>query len=77
VDFESCKTVDNGRRHEKVISGVSKKTDTKEGIQFRVIMEHEEKIFFCFRPFVIAQELLEVTTKLPVKLNDPVINVGT
>jgi hypothetical protein len=40
-------------------------------------MEHEEKIFFCFRPFVIAQELLEVTTKLPVKLNDPVINVGT
>jgi hypothetical protein len=40
-------------------------------------MEHEEKIFFCFRSFVNAQELLEVTTKLPVKLNDPVIDVGT
>jgi hypothetical protein len=40
-------------------------------------MEHEEKIFFCFRSFVNAQELLEVTTKLPVKLNDPVTDVGT
>jgi hypothetical protein len=39
-------------------------------------MEHEEKKYFCFRPFVNAQELLEVTTKLPVKLNDPVIDVG-
>jgi hypothetical protein len=29
-----------------VISGVSKRTDTKEDTQFRVIMEHE-KIFFC------------------------------
>jgi hypothetical protein len=57
--------------------GVSKKTDTKEGTLFRVIMAHEETIFFCFGPFVNAQDLLEVTTKLPVKLNDPVINVGT
>jgi hypothetical protein len=39
-------------------------------------MEHE-KFFFCFWPFVNAQELLEVTTKLPVKINDPVIDVGT
>jgi hypothetical protein len=56
---------------------VLKRTDTKEGIQFRVIMGHEEKFFFCFRPFVNTQELLEVTTKLSVKLNDPVIDVGT
>jgi hypothetical protein len=40
-------------------------------------MEHEETILFCFRPFDNAQELLEVTTKLSVKLNDPVIDVGT
>jgi hypothetical protein len=56
---------------------VSKRTDTKEGIQFRVIMEHKEKFFVLFRAFVNAQELLEVTTELPVKLNDPVIDVGT
>jgi hypothetical protein len=37
----------------------------------------KKKFFFCFRPFVTAQELLEVTTKLPVKLNDPVIDVET
>jgi hypothetical protein len=37
-------------------------------------MEHEEKHFFCFGPYVNAQELLGVTTKPPVKLNDPVIN---
>jgi hypothetical protein len=30
-----------------------------------------------FWPFVNAQELLEVTTKLPTKINDPVIDVGT
>jgi hypothetical protein len=59
------------------MSGVSKRTDTKEGIQFRVIMEHEETFFVLFRAFVNAQELLEVTTELPVKLNDPVIDVGT
>jgi hypothetical protein len=35
-------------------------------------MEHVE-FFFCFSPFVNAQELLE----LPVKLNHPVIDVGT
>jgi hypothetical protein len=38
------------------------------------------KIFFFafeFWPFVNAQELLEVTTKLPVKLNDFVIDVET
>jgi hypothetical protein len=29
-----------------VISGVSKRTDTKECTQFRVIMEHEKQ-FFC------------------------------
>jgi hypothetical protein len=34
------------------------------------------KNFFCFWPFVNAQELLEVTTKLRIKLNDPVIDVG-
>jgi hypothetical protein len=27
-------------------------------------MEHEEIFFFCFWPFVNAQEVLEVTTKL-------------
>jgi hypothetical protein len=32
---------------------------------------------FCFWPFVNAQEFLEVTTKHPVKLNDPVIDLGT
>jgi hypothetical protein len=58
------------------ISGVSKRTDTKEGKLFRVIMEHED-IFFCFWPFVNAQELLEVTTKLPVKLNDRITLVYT
>jgi hypothetical protein len=42
---------------------VSKRTDTKKGTQLRIIMEHEE--------------LLEVTTKLPVKINYPVIDVGT
>jgi hypothetical protein len=47
---------------------MSKRTDTKEGTKFRVIMEYEE---------INAQELLEVTTKLPVKLNNPVIDVGT
>jgi hypothetical protein len=61
----------------KCISGVSKRSDTTEGTQYRVIMEHEEKFFFCFSPFVNTQELLEVTTKLPIKLNDPVINVVT
>jgi hypothetical protein len=30
------------------ISDVSKRTNTKEGRQFTVIMEHEEKMFFCF-----------------------------
>jgi hypothetical protein len=59
------------------MSGVLKRTDTKEGTQFRVIMEHEEKKFFCFWSFVNVQELLEVTTELTVKLNDPVIDVGT
>jgi hypothetical protein len=39
-------------------------------------MEHED-FLFCFWPFVNAQEFLEVTTKLPVKINDPVIDVGT
>jgi hypothetical protein len=52
-------------------------SDTKEGTKFRVILEHEENIFFCFWHFVNAQELLEFTTKLPVKLNDPVIDAGT
>jgi hypothetical protein len=33
--------------------------------------------FFCFWPFVNAQELLEVTTKLPVKLNDRITLVYT
>jgi predicted RNase H-like HicB family nuclease len=41
------------------MSGVSKRTDTKE------------------ESFVNVQELLEVTTELTVKLNDPVIDVGT
>jgi hypothetical protein len=54
---------------------VSKRRDTKEGTQFRLIMEHEE-FFFCFWHFANAQELLEVTTKPPLKLNDPVIDVG-
>jgi hypothetical protein len=40
-------------------------------------MENEEKFYFCFRPFVNAEELLKVTTKLPVKCNDPVIDVET
>jgi hypothetical protein len=44
--------------------GVSKRTDTKEGTQFRVIMEHEEILIFCFWPFVKPQELLEVITTL-------------
>jgi hypothetical protein len=35
---------------------------------------NEHPIFWVF---VNAQDLLEVTTKLPVKLNDPVIDVGT
>jgi hypothetical protein len=61
----------------KCISGVSKRSDTKEGTQFRVIMEHKENFFFCFSTCVNAQELLEVTTKLPIKLNDPVIDVVT
>jgi hypothetical protein len=33
-------------------------------------MEHEE-YFFLLLAFRYAQELLEVTTELPVKLNDP------
>jgi hypothetical protein len=41
------------------------------------IMDHEEFFFVCFWPFVNAQELLEVTTKQPIKLKDPVIDVGT
>jgi hypothetical protein len=41
-------------------------------------MEHDEIFFFfCFWRFVNEQELLEVTTKLSVKLNDPIIDVGT
>jgi hypothetical protein len=56
---------------------MSKRTDTKEGTKFRVIMEYEEIFFFWFWAFVNAQELLEVTTKLPVKLHNPVIDVGT
>jgi hypothetical protein len=32
----------------KCISGVSKRSDTKEGTQFRVIMKHEENFFFAF-----------------------------
>jgi hypothetical protein len=57
---------------------MSKRTDTKEGTKFRVIMDYEEIFFFfCFWTFVNAQELLEVTSKLPVKLNNPVIDVGT
>jgi hypothetical protein len=55
--------------------GVSKRTDTKEGTKFRVIKQNED--FFCFWHFVNAQELFEVTTKLSVKLNDPVNDVGT
>jgi hypothetical protein len=34
-------------------------------------------LFFYFWPFVNVQEILEVTTKVPLKLNDPVIYVGT
>jgi hypothetical protein len=41
-----------------VISGVSKRMETKEGTQFRVIMEHEDIFFFYFWLFVNAQELL-------------------
>jgi hypothetical protein len=44
--------------------------------QLRVIIEHDGKKNW-FWPFVNAQELLEVTTKLSIKLNDPVIDVGT
>jgi hypothetical protein len=36
--------------------------------------EHQRR--YTIWPFVNAQELLEVATKLPVKLNDPVIDVG-
>jgi hypothetical protein len=36
-----------------------------------------KKNFFFFWPFVNTQELLEITTKIPEKLNDPVIDVGT
>jgi hypothetical protein len=61
----------------KCISGVSKRSDAKEGTQFRVNMGHKENIFFCFSPFVNEQELLEVTIKVPIKLNDPVIDVVT
>jgi hypothetical protein len=61
----------------KVISGVSKRTDTKEDTQFRVIREQEDIFFFWFCPFVNAQELFEVTTKLYAKLNNPVIDVET
>jgi hypothetical protein len=45
-----------------------------------LIMEHEDNFFFWFPPFVNVQdrqELLEVTTKLPVKLNDLVTDVST
>jgi hypothetical protein len=49
------------------------KKDTKESARFRVIVEHEE-ILFCFWPFV---KKLEVTTKLPLKLNHPVVDMGT
>jgi hypothetical protein len=36
-----------------------------------------KKLFlFFFWPFINAQELLEVTTELSVKLNDSVIDVG-
>jgi hypothetical protein len=38
-------------------------------------MEQEKKN--CFWPFANGQKLLEVTTKLPVKLYDSVIDVGT
>jgi hypothetical protein len=56
---------------------VSKRSDTKENTQFIVIMDHEEIFFVCSWPFVNTQELLEVITKLPIKLNDSVIDVGT
>jgi hypothetical protein len=32
---------------------VSKRSDTKEGTQFRVIMEHEEKFFFLLFAFAV------------------------
>jgi hypothetical protein len=65
------------RCSEHFVASMNMSSDTKEGTKFRVIMEHEEKFFFCFWNFVNAQELLEFTTKLPVKLNDPVIDAGT
>jgi hypothetical protein len=64
-DFEVLYLIIN--LHNSTISGVSKRTDTKEGIKFRVIMEHED--FFLL---VNAQELLLVTTNLSVKQNNPV-----
>jgi hypothetical protein len=39
-------------------------------------MEHEETFFFAFR-LLLTHELLKVTTKLPIKLNNPVIDVVT
>jgi hypothetical protein len=59
----------------KCISGVSKRSDTKEGTQFRVIMEHEEKIFFAFRLSLSRKSFWKL--QLPIKLNDPVIDVVT
>jgi hypothetical protein len=69
-DFEVLYLIIN--LHNSTISGVSKRTDTKEGIKFRVIMEHED--FFLL---VNAQELLLVTTKLSVKQNNPIFDVET
>jgi hypothetical protein len=56
---------------------VSKRTNTKEGTKFRVGNQGLLRFFFWFWASVNAQELLEVTTKLPAKLNNPVIDVGT
>jgi hypothetical protein len=60
------------------ISGVSKRTDTKEGTQFRVIMEQEEKFFFAFGLSLTGKSFWKLQLNyLPVKLYDPVIDVGT
>jgi hypothetical protein len=51
---------------------VSKRTDPKEGTQFRIIMEHKKiYIYFSFG--------LSLTRKSfwRLELNDPVIDVGT
>jgi hypothetical protein len=49
----------------KCISGVSKRSDTKEGTQFRVIIEHEENFFFAFRLSLTRKSVWKLQLNCP------------